>query len=392
MTSLPVGVDLAALVALRRQIHAAPEMSGQEAHTAEQVAAFLAPTGPTAIWRNIGGHGLALIYEGTQPGPTTVLRAELDAIPVPEESSVPWCSRRHGLSHTCGHDGHLAILAGVGQALAATPPVRGRVVLLFQPAEETGEGGAAVAQDARMVRLQPDRIFALHNLPGYPVGQILVREGAFCAGSAGLTIELKGATSHAAYPEQGRSPDQALAALVTGLVMLPIPLEHEGKLAQVTVGHARLGEPAFGISPGQAVIMATLRADDDQVLEDLKASAQKLAREVAARYRLQERCTWSEEFPVTFNDACAVADIMEVARGLNLDCAAPDESPFRWSEDFGHLLGLGEGAMFGLGSGSDHPPLHAAVFDFNEDLIPIGVAMFRGLLDRSHTSSSLSPT
>nr|MEE4267050.1 amidohydrolase [Candidatus Krumholzibacteria bacterium] len=392
MTSLPTGVDLAALVAFRRQIHAAPELSGQEGHTADQVAGFLASTGPGPIWRDIGGHGLALVYEGAQPGPTTLLRAELDAIPVAEESTAPWRSRRPGISHTCGHDGHLAILAGVAQSLAAIPPVRGQVILFFQPAEETGQGAAAAIQDSRLANLQPDRVFALHNLPGYPVGQILVRDGAFCAGSAGLTINLKGATSHAAYPEQGRSPDQALAALVTGLVTLPIPLEQKGQLAQVTVGHARLGEPAFGITPGQAVVMATLRADDDQVLLELKTSAEQLARKVAAEHDLQERCTWSEEFPVTFNNTFAVAEISAVARSLDLDCEAPDESPFRWSEDFGNLLSLGDGAMFGLGSGSHHAPLHAADFDFNEDLIPIGVAMFRGLLDLHHASSKSSPT
>lgn len=379
---LPEGVDLPALITLRRRLHAHPELSGQEEATAATITAFLQDCHPTALWTGLGGHGLAALFDSGQPGPRLLLRAELDALPVAEKPGRSWQSLRTGISHTCGHDGHMTILAGVAQHLSVRPPRRGQVALLFQPAEETGQGAAAVARDPRLTEWHPDRVFALHNLPGYPARLVLIRSGAFCAGSSGLTIQLKGRTSHAAYPEQGQSPDQALAALVTGLVTLPLPFEQEGHLALVTIGHARLGEPAFGITPGEAVILATLRSDDQQVLDRLKTAAETLAHKVSQRHGLELTCCWSDEFPVTANDARAAAEVAEAAARLGLNSTEPDESPFRWSEDFGHLLQLGPGALFGLGAGQAHPPLHAEDFDFNEDLLVPGLALMVGLIDQ----------
>ncbi len=214
------------LAGLRRRLHVLAERSGSEAATAAFVADRLAPARPTALLTGLGGHGVAAVFAapGGAAGPTVVLRAELDALPIAESIELPHASRTPGCAHKCGHDGHMAVLLGVARDLAARPPARGRVVLLFQPAEETGEGAARVAADPRFRALAPDWLFALHNLPGYPEGRVLVRSGAFCAGSAGLTVTLAGATSHAAYPEQGRSPDKAMAELVLGLSLPAHPL------------------------------------------------------------------------------------------------------------------------------------------------------------------------
>ncbi|MFO7609918.1 MAG: M20/M25/M40 family metallo-hydrolase, partial [Candidatus Krumholzibacteriia bacterium] len=257
------------------------------------------------------------------------------------------------------------------------------VVLLFQPAEETGQGAAKVAADPRFLALGPDWLFALHNLPGYPAGRVLVRAGAFCAGSAGLTVHLRGATSHAAYPAQGRNPDRALAELVTGLACLPIPYERRDELCLVTVVHARLGSPRFGTTPGDAEVLATLRAADDGVLARLKAEAEVLAGRVAAAHGLDGTVSWSEEFPVTWNDPEAAALVAGAARGTGLEVDAPDESPFRWSEDFGTLAALGRGAMFGLGAGRGQPALHAEAYDFPDTLLQPGVAVMAAVARRA---------
>jgi amidohydrolase len=378
----PSGPDLPDLVALRHRLHRSPELSGREEATARTMARFFSQCGARPVATDLAGHGVAAVFSGPGPGPRTLLRAELDALPITEPGDFPHASDHPGVAHKCGHDGHLAILAGVARRLSHRPLQRGQVMLLCQPAEETGQGAAALAAHPRIREFTPDRIYALHNLPGYPAGQILVRPGPFAAGSAGLTVRLEGRTSHAAYPEQGLSPDRALADLVSGLVALPIPLEKEGRLALVTVAHARLGEAAFGITPGQAEILATVRADDDATLLTLKQGAEALAGQVAAKYGLGLSCSWSEEFPVTWNDPAAAADIARMAAALGLDCAEPQESPFRWSEDFGHLLQLGPGAMFGLGAGQSSPPLHAGDYDFNDDLIPLGVAMMEQLARR----------
>jgi len=371
------GVDLPVIGRLRHRLHARPELSGREEETALAMAEFFAGCSPARILTGLGGHGVAAVFQAA-PGPTVLLRAELDALPIAEDDSLAWHSIHPGIAHKCGHDGHLAILAGVARSLAWDSPPRGRVILLCQPAEETGRGAAAVAADPLLAEITPDHLFALHNLPGYPAGQVLVREGPFAAGSIGLTIELEGRTAHAAYPEQGNSPAAALSQLVTGLSSLPIPLEKAGRLALVTVTHAQLGRPTFGVTPGQAEILATLRADRDQVLEEIKARAETLVEKVARTHDLAVTIRWSEEFPVTRNHPEAVAAVRAAADRIGLDCAEPTESPFRWSEDFGHLLALGPGALFGLGSGREHPSLHSHCYDFNDGILAPGIA----LLDR----------
>lgn len=373
------------LADLRRRLHRLAEPSGAETATAAWVAKTLRAWAPSRLLTGLGGHGVAAVFGAPDaaPGPTVVLRAELDALPIPETIDLGHASRNAGYAHKCGHDGHMAILLGVARELAARPPGRGRVVLLFQPAEETGEGAARVAADPRFLALEPAWLFALHNLPGYPRATVLVRAGAFCAGSAGLTVRLVGATSHAAYPEQGRSPDRAMADLVTGLACLPIPFERHNELCLVTVVHARLGSPRFGTTPGDAEVAATLRAADSGVLARLKQEAAALAGRLARTHGLDCTLAWSEEFPVTWNDPQAAALVTDAAKAAGLTVDAPDESPFRWSEDFGVLAALGRGAMFGLGAGRQQPALHAERYDFPDALLEPGVAVMAALAHRA---------
>jgi amidohydrolase len=371
---------LAELIELRHRLHMRPDLSGQETGTATIVQEFLANCEPDEIHDRLGGNGLAAVFHSPDPksGPVVMLRAELDALPLHEISDQPWSSQVNGCAHKCGHDGHMAILAGVAKRLQLQRPTSGSVILLFQPAEETGTGAAALLADARFLALKPHWIFALHNLPGHPAWSILTREGAFAAGSVGVKIKLTGTTSHAAYPEQGNSPDLALAELVLDLVNSTDNNAHG--LALVTVVHARLGEQTFGISPGDAEILATIRADRDEVLQQLKNDAAELGITVAQRHDLNCEIEFCEEFPVTMNDPEAVKIIRQVAAELDLEVESPDESPFRWSEDFGILTRWAYGgAMFGLGAGIEHPVLHGPDYDFNDDLILPGVTIMERL-------------
>ena len=365
---------------LRQRLHALAEPSGAEAATASLVAEELARLRPSALLTGLGGHGVAAVFgnSGAAPGPTVLLRAELDAVAVPETLGVSHASRTPRTAHKCGHDGHMTILLGVARRLAVGPPPAGRVVLLFQPAEETGAGAAAVAAEPRLRALAPDWLFALHNLPGYDAGRVLVRPGAFAAGSAGMRVRLSGRNAHAAQPEPGHSSDPALNELIMALVTLPPP-ETGGALALVTVTHARLGDPSFGVAPGEADLLATLRSDDDRALDDLRRRATRAARAVARRHRLNCAITWEEVFPVVWNDPLATALVRRVAVAEGLPLARPRESAFRWSEDFGVLARLGKGALFGLGAGRRHPGLHAPEYDFNDDLLPIGISLLHRL-------------
>lgn len=365
------------LRALRRRLHALAEPSGAELRTSRLVAAGLRACGPDLLLEGLGGHGVAAAWDAGRPGPVVLLRAELDAVPVPETIRLAHASRTPGLAHKCGHDGHMAMLLGVARRLARRAPESGRVVLLFQPAEETGAGAAAVAADPRLRALRPDWLFALHNLPGYSEGVVLARPGAFAAGSAGLRVHLRGRAAHAAEPERGRSPDLAVSELITTLVTLPAA--GDDALELVTVTHARLGEPAFGVAPGGAEVLATLRADDDRALAGLRRRAAAAARAIARRHGLACSLAWEEVFPVVMNDPGATALVRRAARQAGLRAARPRESAFRWSEDFGALARLGRGALFGLGAGRRHPGLHAEDYDFNDALLPVGVDLLERL-------------
>lgn len=370
------------IVTLRRELHAHPELSGKETGTAACLREFLVASSPSRLLDRLGGTGLAAVYKAPdgQPGPTVAFRAELDALPIQEVGGLPHASRRPGISHVCGHDGHMAMLCGLARSLKSEPLKAGKLVLLFQPAEETGSGSRAVLSDARWQQLGVERMVAVHNLPGHPLGQVMLRDGPITAGSIGLVVKLLGRTAHAAYPEQALSPALAMSRLVPALVSLPIDLEAHGKLALVTVVHARLGVVAFGTTPGEAEIMATLRSDEDGILDELKRRAVAAAEAEAERDGLAIEISWVEEFPVTSNEAQTVAIARRAAASAGLTIARPPESPFRWSEDFGWFTRTVPGALVGLGAGEDQPVLHSADFDFPDELLPLGIRFYRALL------------
>ena len=180
--------DTAELVAFRRRLHERPELSGEERDTARAVRAFLERTHPDRLIDNLGGHGLAAVYDGAATGPCLMFRAELDALPIDEVSAAPYRSRTLGKAHLCGHDGHMASLAALALGLSRARPKRGRVVLLFQPAEETGEGAEAVIVDPNFASIQPDFVFAWHNMPGMPRAEAAIATSLAACASRGLRL------------------------------------------------------------------------------------------------------------------------------------------------------------------------------------------------------------
>ena len=373
--------DISALVALRRELHAHAELAGSEIETSRIIREFVEGHGPHRLVTGLGGCGLAAVFEGREDGPTLMFRSEIDAVPVQENNDFDHRSRRAGVSHKCGHDGHAATVAGLAAGLAGRPPSRGRVVLLFQPAEETGAGARGVLEDERFESIEPDWIFALNNLPGEALGEIQIKGGPFAAGSVGSILKLEGWTSHAAYPEQGRSPANAVAQLIQQLTVLPAALVRGSRIARITVVHARIGEPAFGTTPGQAEVMATLRSDRDEVLERLRTEVVKRLGRIAQANALEHSHSWTDDFPVTANDPEAVRVVEAVAKAHGIAVAHRDVA-YPWSEDFGWFTRRYPGAIFGLGSGVDHPALHSPSYDFPDELIPVGLELFEGIIER----------
>jgi amidohydrolase len=367
--------DIADLVAFRRELHRFPEISGEEAETARRVAAFLAGTKPDEVLTGLGGHGVAVVYDSGAPVPTVLFRAELDALPIEERSDAEHRSQVPGKSHMCGHEGHSTILAALGRQFGRRRPAKGRVVLMFQPAEETGAGAAGVIADPRYAKIKPDFAFSLHNLPGTPLGHVRLKEGVVNCASRGMRIVLDGKTAHASQPETGVPPTFALATLLPELTALSHGTFDDDDFALVTICHARLGEAVFGIAPGHAEIRATLRTRLDERMDALVAAAEKLARETAAKQGLTCTIDYDEIFVASLNAPEAVERLRAAldAEGVTHD---EGELPMRASEDFGLFGRNSKSAMFFLGAGERHPALHNPDYDFPDDLIPIGAKVF----------------
>ncbi|WP_149778335.1 amidohydrolase [Roseovarius litoreus] len=367
--------DIADLTALRRDLHRHPEVSGHEAQTARRILTALDAQAPDDILTDLGGHGIAAIYQGTDPGPTVLFRAELDALPIQELSESPHRSAYPGTGHLCGHDGHMTILMGLARLLSRQRPARGRVVLLFQPAEETGAGAQAVIADPQFDTVSPDFAFSLHNMPGLPLGHVGLAEGPVNCASRGLLARLTGKTAHASEPENGTSPMAALCTLMPALTALGHGTTQDADFALVTVTHANLGAAAFGIAPGEATIMATLRTLTDDRMDALCSTALDLLHHTATQHGLTADHGFQDIFLHSENHPEATAHIRKALDALGM---SHDGSglPMRASEDFGRFCHSAKAAMLFLGAGADHAALHNPDYDFPDDLIPIGTRIF----------------
>ncbi len=288
--------DIIEITEWRRKLHRQPEISNEEEKTAKEVVSFLADTAPDKVLTGLGGHGVAAVYDSGKAGPTVLFRSELDALPIEELSGVPHASQVPGKSHACGHDGHTAmLLASLGRQLGRERPASGRVVLMFQPAEETGNGAAGVVADPRYSEIAPDFAFSLHNLPGVPFGEVRLKPGVVNCASRGMRIVLEGKTAHSSMPETGISPMPAISELMPALPALGRATFADDDFSMVTVTHAEMGEAVFGIAPAHAQVWATLRTRRDERMADLCAAAEALAgaRPQPASPRRAIRTCWS---------------------------------------------------------------------------------------------------
>ena len=370
------------LIDLRRQLHAGAEPSNQEARTAETIRVFLSLHHPERLVSGVGGHGLFAVWGKPDQGGTVLVRAELDAVPIADSPELPWRSSTEGTAHKCGHDGHMAMVAGLAPLLDANPPVTGAVALLFQPAEETGEGAARMLADARMQALGPRYAVAIHNLPGFEAGAVVVKDGVFAAASTGVVISLAGSTSHAGEPDNGRNPASAMVELMQTLAALADEDADLADFARMTIVHARLGRPdAFGTTPGEAVVAATLRSFDAAAVDALLKRVESAACALAARHGLELDVRTTERFPALHNDEHVTAAFRAGARDAGLRVVEL-ERPFRWSEDFAHIAAACPAALIGLGAGLAQPPLHDGRYDFPDALVHSGCRLLWSVTNR----------
>lgn len=390
MTAVLTNTQFAYLQSLRQALHQSPEISGEEVETAARITQELTRAGADRVWTGLGGHGVAAEFCGQQDGPTVLIRCELDALPIPEISQALYRSQIEGKGHLCGHDGHMVMVLGVALALK-TRPAKGRVILLFQPAEETGAGAAAVINDPRWPELRPDFAFAYHNVPGRPLGEIGLCPGVSNCASRGMKIRFGGKTSHAAAPEDGVSPAGVIADLMQSLPVLGPGGDMGADFALATLTHAQLGEASFGISPGAGELRMTLRSQTDARMDRLVQEAEaQLARALAKAAQqaggraehVSATVTWHDVFLATVNDDSALTTASTAAAALGLSTYSMGQ-PMRWSEDFGRFgLDGAKAAMVFIGSGEAQPQLHNPNYDYPDGLTPTGVALLVEIVDQ----------
>ncbi len=370
------------LINIRKTLHRFPELSGNETSTAERIAKELNSFQPDNLITGLGGTGVLAAFNAkeSRAKKTILFRAELDAIAVTEESEIGHQSQNRGIMHGCGHDGHMAIILGLGRYLHQNPPKNLNVLLLFQPAEETGEGAALVMEDSRFSKLKIDQAFALHNLPGYEKNKIFIKKGTFACASTGVEITIKGRFSHAAYPEQGLNPALCVADLIQNAEKTLNRFREMDPLNKTVPTFIRMGEPAYGISPGEAKMGYTLRSATD---EGLKKGLQLLEETIEAsakQFKGTIKKRRVEPFTATLNSDEGVKIIQKAAASTNTPLEIMDR-PFPWSEDFGEFRKQFPITIFGLGAGKNHPHLHFEKYDFNDDLIPAGVKIFSEIVE-----------
>jgi len=369
------------LISLRHELHKYPELSGKEVETAKKIRNYLTSYNPITIVENIGGHGLVAEYKYSEKEPSIIIRCELDALPIPEDEIADYSSTTQGISHKCGHDGHIAMVAGLAPWLSKQKFNNGSVYLLFQPAEETGKGALSMLADPKMDTFSPDYIFALHNLPGYPMHEIIRVDNQFNATVLSLAIVLKGKTSHASEPEKGKNPSLAIARLTMAILKLEKNDPASEDFALITPVHTTIGSKNYGISPGHGEIHFTIRTWNRQKIKSLTDKIDTLLREECATSGLDYKTGIFDYFPSVINDPLCNDLVENVACDLKLKVQNV-KTPIRFGEDFGFFTERFRGVMFGLGAGIETPPLHSVDYDFPDELIETGLSMFKGIITK----------
>lgn len=369
---------VAPLVTFRRDIHANPELAFQEHRTAKKIAQALCDLG-LEVHTGIGKTGIVASLKVGNSERSIGLRADMDALPINEETGLPYASCTPGVFHGCGHDGHTSMLLGAAQYLARTREFDGTVNFIFQPAEEGEAGARAMIEDGLFERFPCDCVFALHNWPDLPAGTISTRAGPIMAAADKFEILVKGHGGHAAMPHQ--TPDAILAAsdLVTQLNSLVSRRISPTSTAVISVTKIE-GGSSHNVLPAEVRVIGTVRTFDTQVQDRIEESLRQVAEGVATASGTCMTVNYDRYYPATINNAEAAEEALKAAAEVgNAEVA---EQPAFTSEDFGFMLQACKGAYIwlGQGRGDDDVPLHHPHYDFNDDILATGIRLHVALV------------
>ncbi|WP_228288608.1 MULTISPECIES: M20 aminoacylase family protein [unclassified Klebsiella] len=373
---------IAEAIRWRRDFHACPELGYQEQETSRRIAELLTSFG-LQVHTGLAGTGVVATLENG-PGPVIGLRADMDALPITELGDVSYKSRNPGVMHACGHDGHSAMLLAAAAHLAQTRRFRGTVHFVFQPAEENLGGARKMVEEGLFDLFPMDGIYALHNWPGIALGQVAINSGAMMASLDAFEITLTGKSCHAAMPERGADPIVAAAQLIMALQTIPSRRLSPQESTVVSITQIAGGE-AINVLPDKVVLRGTFRCLNNQVRERVRGLIESY---VAAQPQVSDvegEISWYPGYPVTTNDPAEAQKVRDVATALLGESAVSwNGNPSMASEDFACMLEACPGAYFWIGTDGEtaSKPLHNAGYDFNDELIPHGVALWTALVEK----------
>lgn len=381
MAEIPTSIlDLAPEMAeWRHRIHAWPELGFEEEKTSALAADVLESLG-LEVHRRLGGTGLVAVIDSGKPGLSIGLRADMDALPMDEDNDLAYRSQRPGVAHTCGHDGHTSALLGVARHLVAHPPASGRVVLVFQPAEEGGRGAIRMIEDGLFERFHCDEVYAFHNMPLLGAGRASVRTGATLQSLAVFEIAIEGVGGHAAAPHKATDPLQVAARLAVDIGAIVGRHIDPMEAALINVGQLQAGT-THNIIPSSASLAGTIRALSTDVHDELLRRLQALCDGHAQISGCKVTLAIPHSCPPCINAPGPAALAAEaIAAVLGADNVETDRRAYPFSDDFSYMLERWPGAYLFLGM--DSAMCHHPTFRFDDQLLPVAAAVFDGIVRR----------
>jgi amidohydrolase len=362
------------ITAWRRDIHAHPELRYDVHRTAASVAEKLKSFGCDEVVPGIGRTGVVGVIRGRKAGKKVIgMRADMDALPIEEETGLPYKSTEPGKMHACGHDGHTAMLLGAAKYLAETRNFAGTAVVIFQPAEEGGAGGLAMVKDGLMTRFGIEEVYGMHNYPGIPLGQFAIRPGAMMAAADHIEITLEGKGGHAARPHLAVDTILVGAQIINQLQSIVARNVDPLDAAVVSICMFQAGF-TDNVIPQHAKLRGTARSLNKAVGKLLQERIQAVVEGTAKLYGATAKITYSNGYPVTVNHERQTAFAADVAREVvGKDRVDTDVAPVMGAEDFSFMLNERPGAFIFVGNG-DSAGLHHPAYDFNDETIPVGTS------------------
>ncbi len=371
--------------AIRRDIHAHPELCFHEDRTSDTIATLLAEWG-LPVHRGLGKTGVVAVIEGSKgPGRGIGLRADIDALPVTEKNTFAHVSTHPGKMHACGHDGHTAMLLAAAHHLSRNRDFAGRVVCIFQPAEEGGGGAREMIKDGLFDKFPVDAVFGMHNWPGLPAGHFAVRAGPVMASSNEFRIVVRGKGSHAAMPHLGLDPLPAACQMALGFQTIISRNKNPQEAGVISVTMIHAGE-ATNVVPDSVEIQGTARTFTTELLDLIESRMREMAQHTAQAFGMQCDFTFHRNYPPTINHAAEAEFARHVMRELVGEEAVHDFEPSMGAEDFAYMLQARPGAyvIIGNGGGDHRSPghgagpctLHHARYDFYDDIFTLGASFW----------------